>query len=225
VAARIKKLHPALRQASYSAVGVLPGESEAESDEARDAHERSGRFKKHHEKLGGRKRGTPNLLSADYKKHLLEAAYRIGSDGDGKNGVLGYFRWISRYHRRVSAQLLGRILDLENNPGEMPNQPCGTTEERNRYFCAYIGLSHPQPNSGPTNAGRADSRRSYAVSMTGHRRGKSSQHDWNWTGRDDEIGDMMRLAVEKPKLFCRLLVQAFLTVPKNTRRTTLPHEE
>jgi hypothetical protein len=172
--------------------------------------------------LGGRKRGTPNSLSADYEKYLLEAAYRIGSDGDGKDGILGYFRWIARYHPRVSAQLLGRVLDLENNSGEMPNQPCETTEERNRFFCAYIGLSHTQPNSGPSNAARADSSRSYTVSMAGHRRGKSSQQVWNWTGRDDEVGDVMRLAVEKPKLFCKLIIQAFLPVPKNKRRTTLP---
>jgi hypothetical protein len=194
------------------------------TDEARGAHERSGSFKKHHAKLGGRKRGTPNLLSADYKKLLLEAAYRIGSDGNGKNGAIGYFQWVAQYHPRVYAiQLLGRIVDLENNLGEMPNEPCRTTEELNRSFCAYVGLSNTQPNAGPTNAARADSRPSYTVPMAGHRRGKSSQLDWNWTGRNDETGNMMRLAVEKPKHFCRLLGQAFLSVPKNKRRTRPCH--
>ena len=187
--------------------------------EARGARERSSSFKKHHEKLGGRKRGTPNLLSPDYKKHLLEAAYRIGSDGDGKNGVLGYFRWVARYHPRVYAiQLLGRILASENNPGEMPNEPCSTAEERNWFFSDYIGLSNAEPNFGATNAATPRSGLSFMASMTEHRRGKSSRNDWDWTGRNDETGNMMRLAVEKPKHFCKLLGQAFLRVPKNKRR-------
>ena len=57
---------------------------------AQPAYLRPGSFKQGHEKRGGRKRGTPNLLSIDYKKAILEAAYRIGQDGNGKNGVVGY---------------------------------------------------------------------------------------------------------------------------------------
>jgi hypothetical protein len=189
-------------------------------DEARGAQERSGSFKKDHAKLGGRKRGTPNLLSPDYKKLLLEAAHRIGSDGDGKNGVVGYFRWVARYHPRVYAkQLLGRLVDLDNNLGEMPNEPSRTTEELDRSFYAYVGLSSRQPNADPTDAARADSGTGYTVPVPGPLRAKSSQRDWNWTGRDDGTGSMMWLAVEKPNHFCKLLGQAFLSVPKNKRRT------
>jgi hypothetical protein len=39
---------------------------------------------------GRAKRGTPNVISADYKKAILEAAYRIGNDGNGK----GRSRWL-----------------------------------------------------------------------------------------------------------------------------------
>ena len=59
-------------------------------DRARPAYLRPGSFKKGREKRGGRKRGTPNFFSADYKKAILEAAYRIGRDGNGKDGVVGY---------------------------------------------------------------------------------------------------------------------------------------
>ena len=45
------------------------------------------------------------------------------------------------------------------------------------------------------------------------------RQDWDWTGRNDETGNMMQLAVEKPKIFCRLVGKAFLSVPKNKRRT------
>ncbi len=39
---------------------------------------RKASFKTGHEKKGGRKRGTPNAFSADYKRALVEAAYRVG---------------------------------------------------------------------------------------------------------------------------------------------------
>ena len=58
-------------------------------DRARSADRRPGSFKPGHEKRGGRKRGTPNLFTIDHKKAILEATYRIGQDGDGKDGVLG----------------------------------------------------------------------------------------------------------------------------------------
>ena len=60
-------------------------------DRARDAHLRPGSFKKGHRKLGGRKRGTPNAFSPDYKQAILEAAHRVGHDGNGEDGAVGYF--------------------------------------------------------------------------------------------------------------------------------------
>jgi hypothetical protein len=43
---------------------------------------RPGTFEKSHEKRDGRKRGTPNVFSRDYKQALFEAAYSY--DGNGK---------------------------------------------------------------------------------------------------------------------------------------------
>jgi hypothetical protein len=159
------------------------------------------------------------LLSADYKRLLFEAAFRIGSNGDGKDGVTGYFGWIIQYHPRVAIQQLSRILVLEHYLGEMPNEPC-TAEELDRSIRDYIGT---HPNAGSTNVARADSRLFDTVHLPRHRRGVSSRQDWNWTGRNDEIGILMRMAVEKPQLFCRLIGKAFLSVPKNKRRTRPCH--
>ena len=36
------------------------------------------------EKRGGRKRGTPNLISADYRKAILEAAYQLETTGTAR---------------------------------------------------------------------------------------------------------------------------------------------
>ena len=52
--------------------------------------ERSGDFKVGHKKLGGRQKGTRNYYSADLKRTLFEAAFRVGSDAKGKDGLLGY---------------------------------------------------------------------------------------------------------------------------------------
>ena len=50
---------------------------------ARDASQLSGSFEAGHKKLGGRKKGTRNLISPERKMALLEAAHRLGSDGNG----------------------------------------------------------------------------------------------------------------------------------------------
>ena len=75
---------------------------------------RPGTFKSGHPKRGGRKRGTPNALFADYKRAIVEAAYRIGYDGNRKDGIVCYFRWIASRHPEVfGGVLLTNILALE----------------------------------------------------------------------------------------------------------------
>ncbi len=64
-------------------------------DRARDSWQRPGSFKPGHKKLGGRKTGTPNRISADHKQAMREAIHRIGSDGNGKDGEVGYFKWVA----------------------------------------------------------------------------------------------------------------------------------
>ena len=73
-----------------------------------------GSFKPGHKKLGGRKKGTPNALSADYVSAVLEAAYRVGRDGNGKDGFVGYLRWLFIKCPKVACILLSRVLALED---------------------------------------------------------------------------------------------------------------
>ena len=99
---------------------------------AQPAHLRPGSFKQGHEKRGGRKRGTPNLFSIDYKKAILEAAYRVGQDGNGKNGVRGYFSWVALRDPRIFCMLLGSLLPTENAESNTPEEPRRTREELDR---------------------------------------------------------------------------------------------
>jgi hypothetical protein len=47
-------------------------------------------FKKGHKKLGGRKKGVPNKSSLDLQKNIIAAMDRLGSDGKGTGGYVGF---------------------------------------------------------------------------------------------------------------------------------------
>jgi hypothetical protein len=161
---------------------------------------RPGSFKPGHEKRGGRKRGTPNALSADYKRAIIEAAYRVGNDGNGKDGVVGYFAWVAVRHPRIFVTaLLVNILPLEFAEDSTWEQPRWTVEEINERFCHYIGLA------GKHRAKRQTER-------------VESRSPWDWTGQDFPVGSLMQLAVANPKAFCPLFAAAFLRPPTKWQR-------
>ena len=60
-------------------------------------------FVKGHTKMGGRKKGTPNLLTID---DILAAAAQQGD----KDGTVGYLSDIALNHPRVFARLLVKLL-------------------------------------------------------------------------------------------------------------------
>jgi hypothetical protein len=99
-------------------------------DRARDASQRPGTFKPGHKKMGGRKKGTPNALSADYKSAVLEAAYRVGRDGNGADGLVGYFQRLLIKCPEVGGMLLGRMF-LHEEDGWPPDDRTLTKEQVN----------------------------------------------------------------------------------------------
>jgi hypothetical protein len=109
---------------------------------AQPAYLRPGSFKQGHEKRRGRKRGTPNLFSIDYKKPILEAAYRIGRDGNGKDGVVGYLSWVAEYHPRIfCSTLYMHLLAPGNAESDVSEEPRRTVEESIQSVRDYIGLT------------------------------------------------------------------------------------
>jgi len=140
---------------------------------AQPAHLRPGSFKEGHEKRGGRKRGTPNFYSIDYKKAILEAAYRIGEDGNGKNGIVGYFSWVALRHPQIFSSLLMNLLPLEIAEGDdAPEEPRRTIEESNQRVRGYIGLTGKDRTKRQT------------VQV-------ESQSPWSWTGQPFPVGSLM----------------------------------
>jgi hypothetical protein len=162
---------------------------------------RTGSFKRGHEKCGGRKRGTPNFFSTDYRRALLEASYLVGYDGNGKNGVVGYLAWVAKGNPRAFLNLLGNILILQE--GTPPDEPRLTIEEINQGVREYIELTGKRPHT-ERQPDQVDSR-----------------SPWAWTGRNYPVGPLMHHAIAEPKVFCELLAAAFLRPSKKRRAATL----
>ncbi|MGO9327385.1 MAG: hypothetical protein ACLQJ0_04640 [Steroidobacteraceae bacterium] len=159
---------------------------------------RSGSFKSGHEKQGGRKRGTPNRISADYRKAMLEAAYRVGYDGNGKDGVVGYLIWVGLHHAATFGAGLNAVLLLQFAETNMPERPPSTREELNQRVRDSIGLAGKNRTEEKTVQGE-------------------SQSPWDWTGQPFPVGSLMQMAVANPKAFCTLLFAACLPPPTRRR--------
>jgi hypothetical protein len=160
-------------------------------DRARYPCQRPGSFKPGHEKRGGRKKGTPNKISADTKKALLEAAYRVGSDGNGKDGIVGYFTWLgTRYPDFFYTEMLVRCLNYE------------------AYELAVFGITntHLQSTSFELNE---KVRKMTELKLSWFRGAPNAQARL--------VEDLMVAAVQAPKTFAKMFCAAFLTPPKNWR--------
>jgi hypothetical protein len=80
---------------------------------AREASQRPGSFEKGHVKMGGRTQGTPNLMTRELKAAIFEAAHRLGSDGKGKDGVVGYLTHLAKNDIKTFVTLLSAVLPLQ----------------------------------------------------------------------------------------------------------------
>ena len=108
---------------------------------AREEWERTGSFQKGHKKVGGRQKGTPNALSPEYRNAVLEAAYRVGIDGNGLGGIVGYCMWIAACYPQVYILALIRLLELENSHVADTSRPSPTVDGINERLRSAIGLT------------------------------------------------------------------------------------
>lgn len=122
--------------------------TERPGDEGAPDREQNGGFKKGHVKRGGRKKGTPNLISSDFRKAMFRAAYETGSDGEGKDGFVGYFVWLGLEHPDAYLRLWGKLAVLQRYDPPVPDEPPPTIEEINAKVRAYIGLNRRRQRRG-----------------------------------------------------------------------------
>lgn len=70
-------------------------------------------FKKGHKKLAGRKPGVPNKLTVQLKDCIMTAVAELGSDGKGKEGVVGYLKRFGWRKPELMFALLAKVLPLQ----------------------------------------------------------------------------------------------------------------
>jgi hypothetical protein len=171
-------------------------------DRARSADDRPGSFKKGHKKIGGRKKGTPNRVSPNLKRVILEAAYRVGCDGTGKDGVRGYFAWVAVQHTHVFVvELLSRCLEIESTP---PYQRQLSREEVDKGIQDFI-------RANPTTPQRPSSEPSVTTTLRAPL--NRALGDYN-----DQVNVYMEMAMTAPKAFCKILGGALPVLPRKSSR-------
>ena len=79
-------------------------------------------FQPGHPKLGGRKPGAVNKFTRLVKEAVLAGAEQVGSDGKGRDGLIGYMRRVALRHPDLFVPLLAKIMPLQLNVAT-PTQP------------------------------------------------------------------------------------------------------
>lgn len=65
------------------------------------------------QKTGGRQKGTPNKTTALLKDAIIQAAELTGRDRQGKEGLVGYCRFLAVEEPKAFAALMGRVLPMQ----------------------------------------------------------------------------------------------------------------
>jgi hypothetical protein len=159
---------------------------------------KSGGFKSGHQKLGGRKRGTPNKSNLFDQRAVLRAAHLVGSDLNGKDGLVGYFKWVAINHPRAFLTPASRIMDLQEGPQSWVARPPQTREQLLWEIEEFLG---PDSEDDDKDAHEA-----------------SPDEPWSWTGRAYPIGLLMHLAVISPAAYFRMLAASLPAARGRSRR-------
>jgi hypothetical protein len=61
----------------------------------------------------GKPKGCIPKITRDLKEGIVEAAERVGSDGQGTGGLTGFLEDLARHHKRAFASLLVKLLPLQ----------------------------------------------------------------------------------------------------------------
>jgi hypothetical protein len=71
----------------------------------------------------------------------------VGLDGKGKDGLVGYFKWVATKHPKLFLALLGQVLSLEADQAtEAPSDPClPRVIVRPQVNCSKMSSSDDQP--------------------------------------------------------------------------------
>jgi len=131
---------------------------------------------------------------------MLEAAYRVGEDGNGKDGLVGYFKWVAMSDPRTFLGPIGiRIALLQCAERDPPERSFLTMEELNQAVRDEVGLT-----------GKEQTKKSAVP--------PKSRATADWTGQDFPVGSLMQVAVASPGAFCKQLAAMLPQPPTASQR-------
>ena len=61
----------------------------------------------------GRPKGSPNRTTALLKDAILQAAELTGEDRQGREGLVGYCKFLAKDEPKAFAQLIGKVLPMQ----------------------------------------------------------------------------------------------------------------
>ncbi len=159
--------------------------------------------------MRGRPKGPGDVFSPALRYGLVATAHRIGFDGTGRDGVIGYFAWLALYRPEIYAtEILPGLLRSQRGPSaSRPRR--GHAARINRAIAAWLWLAPPPRTAG---AGRPpDPEETKAAARL---------------GGPTDVGNLLHAALRAPRKFCRLWAAAFMTPPRRLkgpdRRTARP---
>lgn len=100
-----------------------------------------------------RKAGTPNAITRDLRRGIVDAAEKYGSDGKGKDGLTGYLFHLAGKHPKAFAGLLGKVLPMQvsGNVGQFIGTVNIVAVPADHYLSPEdIARLAPAPNDAPT---------------------------------------------------------------------------
>ena len=98
-------------------------------------------FRSGHQKLGGRKRGTSNKSTPFDQRAVLKAAHLVGFDLNGKDGLVGYFKWVALSHPRAFLMMAPGIMDIQERARSSVAQPPWTMNDSSRTSKSILALT------------------------------------------------------------------------------------
>jgi hypothetical protein len=88
----------------------------------------------------GRPVGSKNKTTQLLKHAIITAAERVGEDGTGKEGLIGYLVWMAKREPKAMAMLLGKVLPLQitDGDGNAIRPPRESTMTIQEMMAAYV---------------------------------------------------------------------------------------
>jgi hypothetical protein len=90
-----------------------------------------------------------NTFAREIREAIIAAPSRIGSDGKGKDGLVGYFTWLAGAHPRIFIGLLLEVMRLDDSETDKAQENRMAPGSTRKILLERLGCMEEEANSGP----------------------------------------------------------------------------